>query len=356
MAKKTTIIDVAREAGVSTATVSRVLNNRESVGGENERLVRAAVEKLGYRPQAFARAVRSGKSGQIGLIIPQLGLENFVQLMDGVLLEAAKKGYSVVTMSSEGSSRTEMERIRDMASLPIEGLICRPVSSYEVLEQARELLGIPVVGLFSAPEKPGTVPCAIENRENSAYQGLRYLLSIGRRRIACAIPFRETKISSMEQLEQMVRDGVNEIGVYRYRGYRRALEEAGMPIDPSLFLFYGYTEQEGRRAAEHMLGAGLCADALMAANDVAALGAMSVFREQGIHVPQQISVIGSDNSSICRAMTPTLTSIDYHCVETGRHAMWMLEALLKGEALPAVPAEMHAELVIRRSTCSPEKE
>ena len=338
MAKKTTIIDVAREAGVSTATVSRVLNNQESVGGENERLVRAAVEKLGYRPQAFARAVRSGKSGQIGLIIPQLGLENFVQLMDGVLMEAAKKGYSVVTMSSESSSRMEMERIRDMAALPIEGLICRPVSSYEVLEQARDLLGIPVVGLFSAPEKPDAVPCAIENRENSAYQGLRYLLSIGRRRIACVIPFRETKISSMEQLEQMVRDGVNEIGVYRYRGYRRALEEAGMPIDPSLFLFYGYTEQEGRRAAEHMLGA------------------MSVFREQGIHVPQQISIIGSDNSSICRAMTPTLTSIDYHCVETGRYAMQMMEALLKDEALPPVPTEMHAELVIRRSTCSPERE
>lgn len=355
MAKKMTIIDVAREAGVSTATVSRVLNNHPSVGEENERLVRAAMDKLGYRPQAFARAVRSGKSGQIGLLIPQLELENFVQLANGVLLEAAKRGYSVVMMSSESASRTELERIRDLASLPVEGLICRPVSSYDVLEQAREILNIPVVGLFSAPDKPNAVPCAIENRENSAYQSLRYLLSIGHRRIACVIPFREKKITSIEQLEQMVKSGVNEIGVYRYKGYRRALEEAGMPLDPKLFLFYGYTEQEGRRAAEYMLGEGLDADALIAANDVAALGAMSVFREQGIRVPQQISIIGSDNSSICRAVTPTLTSIDYHCVETGRYAMRMLEALLKGEALPEVPADTRAELVIRRSTCSPER-
>lgn len=139
----------------------------------------------------------------------------------------------------------------------------------------------------------------------------------------------------------------------RYLGYRSALAEANAPFDASLLLYYGYTQQGGHDAAAALLGRGREADALICANDEAALGALLFLREQGIAVPQQISLIGFDNSEICHAMSPGLTSVEGHAPEMGRRAVRRLDAQVEGR-VPEPEPDLMPELIIRASTCAPE--
>ncbi|MDO5299584.1 MAG: LacI family DNA-binding transcriptional regulator [Clostridia bacterium] len=350
--KKPTIHDVAHAAGVSPATVSRVINGDPSVGPSYREKVEAAVALLSFRPQLSARAIRGGHTGLLGMLLPRLDLDTFTGMADGAMREAAALGCGIVLMNSEGSSSVEQERLLQLSRMPIDGLIFRPVSRYTSFEQAQSLTGIPVVGL-SVPSGPASVPGIPVAAEHSAYIAAKYLLRIGRRRIAITVSFREMAISSVEELERMTPESCAPIGVQRYKGYRRALEEAQIPFDPSLILFHGYTKEGGHAAAAQLLSMDIPADALICANDEAALGALTFLREQGVTVPQQISLIGFDDSAICRATSPTLTSVNFHSVDVGRQAVRILRALIAGQQPDPNDFVCRASLVIRGSTCAP---
>lgn len=242
--KKTTIVDVARDAGVSIATVSRVINDDPAVGKAYRERVEAAISRLQYRPQLAARSVRSGHTRLIGMLVPRFDLQTFCQLADGAMQEAAVLGYHIVMMSSEGSSAKEMEQLLHCSALPLDGLILRPVSFRSDFDQVLARLDRPVVGVNMAG---AFRPTLSSGAGESAYLATRYLLRIGRKRIALMVPFREQHVASVQALHDMAAADSQEIGVGRYLGYRRALEEAGVAFDPSVLLFYGYT-QEGATA------------------------------------------------------------------------------------------------------------
>lgn len=350
--KKTTIHDVAREAGVCAATVSRVINGDETVGAAYRKRVEEAIARLGYRPLLSARAIRGGRTGMLGMLMCRIDLDTFSRMVDGAMQEAARLGRSLVLMTSEGSSAVERERLQQMARLPIDGLIFRPVAHASALREARELTGVPVVGI-SMPSGDDRIPVFYSCAEESAYIAARYLLRIGRCRIAMTVSFREAKVSTYEELLRMAQQEPSQIGVQRYLGYRRAVEEAGGTFDPSLLLFYDYTREGGSGAAAALLSMDNPADALICANDEAALGALTFLREQGVSVPQRISLVGFDDSSICHAMSPTLTSVNCHSMETGRSAVRALEKLIAGQPVGPQDLATRASLVIRGSTCAP---
>lgn len=345
---KATIHDVARAAHVSTATVSRVLNGDGNVGADYRARVEEAVQRLDYRPQFSARYTRRGRSGLLAMLLPRMDLDVFRRMAEGAMQEAAALDRGLILMTSEGSTRVEEERLAQLSAMPIDGLIHRPVVLAGACDAVRARLGIPVVGLDA---EDGGEPFPLGWK--SAYMATRYLLRIGRRRIALMAPFREKSIRSAEEMDRLAQAGSREVGVQRYLGYRAALAEADARFDPSLLLYYGYTQQGGHDAAAALLGLTREADALICANDEAALGALLFLREQGIAVPQRISLIGFDNSEICHAMSPALTSVEGHALEMGRRAVRRLDALVEGRTPETEPA-LEPELMIRASTCAPE--
>ena len=346
---RTTIHDVARAAHVSTATVSRVLNGDERVGAEYRMRVEEAVQRLNYHPQFSARYTRKGRSGLLAMLLPRMDLDEFRRIADGAMQEAAALGRGLLMMSSEGSSRVERERIAQLSAMPVDGLIYRPVVLTASHEAVQTQLGIPVVSIYAG----GAAQESWALGWQSAYIAARYLLRIGRRRIALMVSFREQNVRSIQELDALAAAGSLEIGVQRYLGYRRALDEAGVPFDASLLLYEGYTQQGGHVAAVELMGRDLDADAMLCANDEAALGALILLREQGIAVPQQISLIGFDNSDICHATSPALTSVEIHSMEMGRRAVRRLDALVEGRT-PEPEPDPSPELIIRASTCAPE--
>lgn len=342
---KATIRDVARAAHVSTATVSRVLNGDEKVGADYRARVEEAVQRLQYRPQFAAQYTRKGRSGLMAMLLPRVDLDVFRQMAEGAMREAAALNRGLILMTSEGSTRIEQERLAQLSAMPVDGLIHRPVVLTAAHGEVQKRLGIPVVNL-------GDDGGQLSMGWQSAYMAARYLLRIGRRRIALMVPFREKDVRSLEEIDRLAQEGSREVGVQRYLGYRSALAEANADFDPSLLLYYGYTQQGGHDAAAALLGRDLDADAMICANDEAALGALLFLREQGIPVPQQISLIGFDNSDICHAMSPALTSLEGHSLEMGRRAVRRLDALVEGRAWSPEP-EPAPELIIRASTCAP---
>lgn len=345
---KATIHDVARAAHVSTATVSRVLNGDPRVGADYRARVEEAVRRLSYRPQFAAKFTRKGKSGLIAMLLPRMDLDEFRRITDGAVREAAQLGCGLLLMTSEGSSRIEKERITQLSAMPVDGLIYRPVLMTASLEAVEEKLGIPVVGVYAG----GMAQESWALGWQSAYIAARYLLRIGRKRIALMVSFREQEVRSVQELDVLAEAGSLEIGVQRYLGYRKALEEAGMPLDASLLLYHGYTQQGGHDAAAELLGRDLGADAMLCANDEAALGALILLREQGVAVPQQISLIGFDNSDICHATSPELTSVEIHSMEMGSSAVRRLHARLEGTEYKE-ETDCAPTLMIRGSTCAP---
>ena len=345
---RTTIHDVARAAHVSTATVSRVLNGDAKVGADYRSRVEEAVQRLQYHPQFSARYTRKGRSGLLAMLLPRVDLDVFRQMAEGAMREAAALDRGLILMTSEGSTHTEQERLAQLTALPVDGLIHRPVVLTASTEEVRAQLGIPVVGL-----DVGNDGERLSLGWQSAYMATRYLLRIGRQHIALMAPFREKDVRAVEDMERLAREGSREVAVQRYLGYRSALSEANAPFDPHLLFYYGYTQQGGHDAAAALLGRGREADAMICANDEAALGALLFLREQGIAVPQQISLIGFDNSDICHATSPTLTSIEGHALEMGRRAVRRLDALVEGRT-PEPEPDPTPELIIRASTCAPE--
>ena len=303
---------------------------------------------LGYHPQFSARYTRKGRSGLLAMLLPRVDLDVFRQMAEGAMREAAALDRGLILMTSEGSTRIEQERLAQLSAMPVDGLIYRPVVLTASREAVQERLEIPVVAL-----DVGNDGERLSLGRQSAYMAARYLLRIGRRRIALMVPFREKDVRTVEELDRLAGEGSREVGVQRYLGYRTALDDANVPFDPSLLLFYGYTQQGGHDAAAALLGRGREADAMICANDEAALGALLFLREQGIAVPQQISLIGFDNSSICHAMSPGLTSVEGHALETGRQAVRRLDALVEGRT-PEPEPDLMPELILRASTCAPE--
>lgn len=350
---KITIHDVARAAGVSTATVSRVMSKKSNVGDAYIERVMAAAHRLEYRPQFAASVTRSGKSGIIAMLMPRLDLEIFSSIADGAVQKAAQLGRMLLLMSSEGSSQVERERLAQLASLPIDGLIYRPVTLPSSFDNIRSQFNIPIVGIDLPSAAESTLPGILSPAFESGYVAARYLLRLGRHRIAFMAAFRENNVTNPAQFHALVQANSQEVSVQRFQGILHAFDEAGLSFDPQNLLFCPYTQKGGHEAAASVISQNLSANALICANDEAALGALSFFREQGIRIPEQISLVGFDNSSICHAMQPSLTSIDYHSFETGQTTVTMLDSILKRDSLSVEQITIPITLVIRSSSCAP---
>jgi DNA-binding LacI/PurR family transcriptional regulator len=326
--------EVAAAAGVSLRTVSNVVNGFEHVAPETRARVLAAIEQLSYRPSELARSLKSGRSGLVGLMLPELATPYFAELTRVVVEEGAARGFTVVIDQTDGDLLREQAVITRTASGSLfDALILNPVALRSSDVEALAASG-PVVFLGEEPF-PAFDHVMIDNFR-AAHDAVDHLLAIGRRRIA-AIGARHRSTSSL-----------------RMRGYRAALDDAGIAIDDSLVQYVDRFERsEGVLAMRRLLELDDPPDAVFCFADPLALGAMRALHEQHVAIPGAIALIGIDDIVDGHFATPSLSSIGPDTRFLAAAAFDRIVRRLNGEQLAPETIIAPHTLRVRESTSAP---
>jgi DNA-binding LacI/PurR family transcriptional regulator len=330
-----TLHDVAHLAGVSIKTVSNVINDYPHIRVQTREKVEAAIAELGYRPNLTARNLRSGRTGAIGLALPELSLSYFAELADSVIVAAERRGITVLIEQTGGDRARELEVLRSPRRQLTDGLL---ISALGLGQEDAPLLEqpYPVVLLGERIFDGPTDHVTMRNVEASR-AATEYLLARGHRRIIGA---HEGEVIGSAGL--------------RLSGHREALEAAGVPFDPSLIRHTDlWHRSNGARSMRELLASGVPFDAVFAFNDTLALGAMRVLQEAGIRIPDDVAVVGFDNLDETQYSLPSLTTVDPGRQEIAETAVQILLDRIEGNSASAAPPrELFAEfsIVEREST------
>ena len=321
-----TIHDVAASAGVSVATVSRVLNGKELVREETSRMVLDAVKALRYVPNVAARSLSIRRSHTIGVVLPDLHGQFFSEVIRGLDLAARDAGYHILVSGSHSDSDAMMEVMEAMRGR-VDGMAVMAPDVRPSLLSEGIGAAVPLVLLNAAGS--GLDAVTIDNY-GGARAMTRHLLSLG-----------HTDIAFLRGPEQ------NGDARERLRGYRQAMRHAAAP---RLELEGDFTEAAGREAARRIMASKQRPTALFAANDSMAVGAMTALIETGIGVPRQIAIAGFDDIPIARYVTPPLTTVGVDTVDLGRRAFAMLLDVI-GNPDHQPRCERIATKIVVRSSC-----
>lgn len=296
MAKRVRLADIAERVGVSPKTVSNVVNDTGSVSAVVRERILATIDELGYQPNLAARELRSGQSNMIALAVPRLSKAHFAEFVTGIIDAGRARGVTVLVLQSRGN-RVDERAIIEGERLPaLGGIILNPLALTPEDIAARNstvpLLFIGEHGLTLAA--PDVTHVGSDNIAGSR-AATEFLLANGGKRIA-AIGL-QNRLDATAQV--------------RFAGYRAALESAGIAVDPDLLVHVAdYNRAEGSRAIEELLARGAAFDSVFCFNDSLASGAVHALARHGIIVPDDVSVIGYDNTEESRYMVPSLPSID----------------------------------------------
>lgn len=330
-----TMQDVAALAGVSIKTVSNVINGYPYIRPGTKERVEAAIEQLGYRVNLSARNLRQGRTGMIGLAVPELSLPYFAELADSVIQAAERRGVIVLIEQTNASRERELEVLHGQRRHLTDGLIFSPLA-LGTEDRASFAVDFPMVLLgeriFGGPADHVTM-----SNVEAARAATRHLIETGRRRIALIGSHEGETVGS---------------AALRQRGYEQALAEAGLPLDPALLGEAGlWHRSTGAEAMERMLDSGTEIDAVFGLNDALAIGALHALHDRGVAVPEEVAVIGFDDIEDAAYASPPLSSVAPGREQIAQTAVDLLLARVAGTA-PAEHVEVITdfEVVAREST------
>jgi len=323
-----TIQDVARTAGVSVSTVSRVLNGKVDVSSETQDRVRAVIDDLGYTTNLAARSMRSFKKNLVGLIMPDIAYPFAIEVMRGVNQAIAESEFDLLVYTTgdvkkSGRASHEQKYVSLLNNSITDGVIIVAPVTGEFSTDA------PIVSIDPLMSNPN-YPSVHATNYQGATDAMNYLLGLGHQRIGF--------ISGRAELESSNR---------RLKGYRDALEKAGLPIHENLIASGDYTTETGVKCARELLSLDQSPTAIFASNDQSAMGVFRVAQEKSLRIPEDLSVVGFDN--IMESKYMRLTTVDQFIYEMGFVATQMLIKLINGETLESQTYQMQTQLVIRSS-------
>ncbi|MBB5781325.1 LacI family DNA-binding transcriptional regulator [Nonomuraea jabiensis] len=325
------IQDVARHAGVSAATVSRVLNGRSTVNPELAGRVLAAVRELGYRPNGVARNLRRRQTTLWAVLVSDVGNPFFTSLVRGVEDGGRQFGYSVVLCNTDENRDREAEYIAVALADNMAGVIISPADDSTDIS-ALVAAGTAVVTIDRELAETEVDAVMVDN-EKGAEMATAHLLSSGYRRIAC--------ITGPRRMSTAMR---------RLRGYHRALRASGVPVDRALVRHADFREEGGYSAMAALLDEGVEMDAVFAANNLMTVGAVECLTERGVPIPGQVGVIGFDDIPWARLFRPGLSTVRQPTYELGRAAAQLLASRIDNPARPAARMVLQTELHPRESS------
>jgi LacI family transcriptional regulator len=326
-----TIKEVAKRAGVSASTVSRTLSGKIPVNEETRQKVLQAINELNYHPNILAQGLKDGKSKTLGLIIPNVRNLVFPAAIRGIEDTAKKHGYTVVLCNTDEDIDTEKFYIDNLRRRLIDGFIlstARPGHEY-LLDLKKE--GFPMV--FLNRQLGEDVDTVVVDNFKGAYDATKYMISRGLKNIALI-------------------NGCMDIYLYRQRfdGYKKALEEASIPLKEELIVHEVYGWEDGYQAMKNLLEKNLKIDGVFATSDPKAVGALRAIKDFGLKVPEDISVMGFDNSDIAPFLEPPLTTVSQPFYDMGVKACERLVKIIEAKRKPKAKVEvLPVELVVRKS-------
>lgn len=333
--ERKTIYDIAEHAGVSIATVSRVLRGENGVSEKTRRRVEEVIAKYNYQPSAYARGLTQKHTRTYGIILPKLANPNYVMLFEGAYDEAAANGYAMTLFPWENMNAAGLDVVEVLSERRLDGvIICLEFIGADELERWRSQLTairqyMPVVLTGTMP--PGLdFPSVTVDLSECVHRIVTYLAELGHERIALL-------------------GGFNERGIpfSRDESYRQALEEMHLPRVGQYRVFGRCTVEDGKRQLDEMLSNLVRTQwptAVIAANDMVALGVLHAAESRGLRVPEDLSVVGCDDVFFAEYSSPPLTSMRTHQTEVGRRAVKMLlDESARGQV------KLDGELVIRKS-------
>jgi len=330
--------DVARLAGVSTATVSRALNLPQSVDPETLLRVRAAIDKLRYVPHGAARALRSRKSDMIGAVVPSFDYALYARTTSALQREADARGFALVLATHHYDLATEVRVTTQMVQHGVDAFVFVGLDHDAGLYSLLDAYGRPYV-LTWGVDASGLHPSIGFDNRAATFAMTRHLLDLGHRRFGL--------ISAPTAGNDRARE--------RGTGVRAALATAGLTLDEGAIRYGPIALDSGSRAMQSLLELRPRPTAIVATNDVFAVGAMVACREAGVRIPQDVSITGVDNTDLGATQTPGLTSIRTPIVEIGRAAALQLFARLDDRPTELTES-LPFDLVVRGSTGPPPAE
>ena len=326
------IKDVAREAGVSVATVSRVFNDSGRVNEETRRRVRAVAERLRCWPNGVARSLIMNRTHAIGVLLPHLHGEFFSEVIRVVDLAARREGLHVLVSSSHSDTRELVAALRAMRGR-IDGLIIMAPEPESVPAIRANAWDCPVVLLGPGGETHDFETVALANFDG-AYAVVRHLQRLGHKRIATVCG-----------------TAGNRDAQQRLEGYRAAMREGGVAHTRALEVRGDFTEPAGYQGAQTVLEMRPRPTALFVANDMMAVGALGALREGGTRVPHDMAVAGFDDIAIARHLTPPLTTVHVDAYQLGERALQRLLRRDAGEPAPGRSHEVLPTWLVVRASC-----
>jgi len=322
-------MDVARLAGVSPSTVSRILNGTAKVSDDKRLAVLAAIEKVSFAPNQMAQGLKKGRSLTIGIVVQDISSPFFDETLRGIDDGLKGTGYASVIVSGHWNADEEADRVRLLLARKVDGII---LLSGRISDEA--VLGFsgqrPIVSTGRALQTRTALGFKTDN-EYGAWLAVRHLVELGHRRIA----FISGPANNHDADERLA-------------GYRRALSEAQIDIDPALIVEGNYHEASGMMAMNRLFDTHQQFTAVFAANDLTAYGARLALYRKGIRVPDDISLVGFDDLPGSSYTTPPLTTVRQPMYDMGRIATQALLRLINGETVQGeIPP---VELVVRETT------
>ncbi|NUU67606.1 DNA-binding transcriptional regulator CytR [Enterobacteriaceae bacterium BIT-l23] len=327
-----TMKDVARQAQVSTATVSRALTNPEKVSQTTRSRVEQAAIEVGYLPHTLGRSIRRSDSRTIMVIVPDICDPFFSEIIRGIEVTAASHGYLVLIGDCAHQNQQEKTLIDLVIPRQIDGMLLLgsrlPFDAGK--EEQRNLPPMVMANEFAAELELPTVH--IDNL-TSAFNAVNYLHELGHRRIAC--------IAGPEEMPQCH---------YRLQGYIQALRRNGLNVDPHYITRGDFSYEAGARAMGQLLDLPQPPEAVFCHSDIMALGALSLIKRRHLRVPQDISLIGFDDIALTQYCDPPLTTVAQPRFEIGQQSMLLLLEQLQGHSVNNGSRLLDCQLVVREST------
>lgn len=340
--KKTTISDIARELDTTPSTVSRALGDHPRISDSTKQAVWEMVEKLNYQPNNIASALRKGKSNMIGVIVPTSDRQFFASFIRGIEEIVREEGYNLIICQSDDQFAKEKTGIDTLLNVRVDGIIASvakettDISHYERIKQQ----GVPLV-LYDRVIESLDVNLVVSDDCLGAYKAVTHLIEQGCKRIAHFA-------------------GRQHIHIYqnRLRGYIQALKKHNLPVDEDLIIESDLIKdtysilQTGRQLGEKLLQMPNMPDGIFSSSDFAAMGAIQVFKENNIEIPDQIALVGYSNDFSASVIEPALSSLDQHTIGMGNLAAkhFLAQIGTNPEDFTPQKTKLEPNLIIRESS------
>lgn len=327
---KYNIKDVAKKAGVSISTVSRVINQSKPVRPKTRDRVMDAIDELAYRPNAIARSLKVKHTQSIGIMVPDIANQYYPEVVRGVEDVANMYDYTILLCNTDMDYDKELRYFTELEEKQVDGLIVMGNLISDTLAQKIKESGIPVVLVGTSHEE---MPSVTINNVMAARDAVNYLIQNGHLRIG--------------MITGKMKDPV--MGKARLEGYRTALDGAGIEWQQELVVEGGYRFKSGYEGAVQLLMLNDKPTAIFVSSDEMAIGAMRAILEKGLRIPEDIAIIGFDNIDMAEKVYPSLTTIAQPMYEMGAIGTRLLTKYLQGDSVSADKVILEYKLIMRES-------